>query len=222
MWFCALLLTSPALLVAQLNFKVGYTASFFNLEANDGILERFNAARPYLDDVWDPVGFINGVDLGLAFQSDLIGLEAGYELKFGQRSAEGIPPGATESFQDRVFYNLQGFYVGGKVGYEILFAGVNLMQNRLQMSFLNDDLDDRLTILRDNYQSLQFYLSLEPNPDDPFRFSIRPFVEIPVGNVNLREAAEFLEPDFAADAPADFYEERWVQYGIRIVFLNGR
>ena len=218
LWLCV----AGGTLRAQINLKVGYTASIFDWDASNDLLERFSEARPYLDDTWDPIRFLNGVDVGITYQTEVFGLEAGYEFKFGQRDARGIPPGATADFRERLFYNVQGYYLGAKAGYDFLFAGVNVVQNRLRMSFENDDLDDRLTLLRDNFQTLQCYLSLEPNRRAPFRIALRPYVEIPLRNNDLRAAAEFLEPDFAAGQPDDFYEERWVQYGLRIVFFNGR
>ena len=223
MRICFLLLLFPAILSAQFQTKVSYIAALSNFATSNEILERYNAERPYLTQRWEPLRFVNGADLGLSYRAEVFRLEAGYELKFAQRQSTGIPDGTTTELTDRLFYNIQSWYVGGSVGYDFLYGGVNIMQNNYRLRYEDDSTVDRLTIMENSrFASLQIYLSLEPDTGAGFSIALRPYVELPLDELDLRPFGEFIEPDFANGVPDDFYQDRWVQYGIRVVFFNGR
>lgn len=221
--FCLLLILCTSSAEAQLYVKVGYAGAGLNHAPLDALLQRYNQDRPYLDREFSEINILNGMDGGILYRVGPVGLEGGVELAYAQRRSDGIPTGTNTDLEERLFLNSTSYYLGLNVGTDLIYAGASLVRTDLKFKFSDSDDDDRRTILdAPNFQSLRVYLSIEPASDSGFRIALRPFLQMPLGDLNLRPLGEFFEPDFAATATDEEYTDGWQLFGLRILFYNGR
>ena len=208
---------------AQLYLKVGYVGASLNYAPSDDLLERYNEERPYLDKEFREINVLNGIDAGILYRVGPVGIEGGAELSFAQRRSDGRPAGATEDFRERLFYTLTGYYLGVNFGTQTVYAGGSLVRTSLSFKYNNSDEEDKVTLFdAPGFESLRFYVSIEPPTDERFKLAIRPFVQLPLGDLNIRPLGEFFEPDFAAGASDDVYSDGWQLFGLRIILCNTR
>lgn len=213
-------------LSAQFNVKIGYAMARVSPEINNQILTKFNDQQAAGFDQYTPLPllkYVNGVNLGLRYKVGGSSLEINWENLSRARSSVGITrpelPALPVSFRQEFEYSFNMFLLTFESQYESFGIGTSLGKNFVAMtqkttggdkfSFFNNEVDANQLFAR-------FHLSLTFKGRGTVAFALKPYVQIPLGNINLTPIAEKL------DVTNTDYQESYSMFGLSFNFYNGR
>jgi len=200
---------------AQLHFKVGYTAGYFQPEENNKLLQSYNERNPTLTEKFDDLNWQHGLDAGLRYRIGFVGLEASWRASFANAQAEGIIAATNANFKKRFNYRFNSYSFGvenyiGQIG-----LGVSVGYNRMAISERTSG--NRFDVLKTDQWTGTIFLGLYTRHDGTISFGLRPFVQVPIGQFDISKLAENLgEP-----ANGELLEKEYMTFGISLVIFNG-
>ena len=217
---------------AQLNVRIGYNLGIVSADAHDLIIRDFNAQQEVLFDRYEPMPNLRvafGVGLGLRYKFRFGALTFDWENFSRERSSVGInrpgvsstPVAVTQEFQT----SMNMFLVGVETFYGKVGVGSAIGVNSLDMQI--NAIGDQDFSLLDNAASstrqlfARFSLSFAFDGNQTVSFSLKPFIQIPLGSIDLSSAAQELAI-FPQNGSTEDYMERFPLFGLSFNFYNGR
>ncbi len=219
--FCSLNLS------AQFNMRIGYTLGFLSPEVNNQILARHNALRSTFFDQYTAAPDLKlayGLSLGGRYKFGIGSLELGWERVSRTLTSTGInfqappltPIGISQEFQ----YSLNMIMLTYETNFGLLGIGSSIGQAFVSVketaiggnenpSLLDRDADNDQYIAR-------FHLSFNFFGNNTVAFSIKPFIQVGLTNVDMSSLASNL----MVSNPQT--EESFPMLGISFAFYNGR
>ena len=179
--------------IAQLNFLVGYDLGYYpNFSAND-IFAEHNDKNDWYKTQMEDVGIQHGLQLGLRYALSYMSLTATYKnIGFGTE-AEGIPPGASDSYKREVNFRNNTFGLGLESNFRVFNYGVSLDYQRLRINGATTDLSNGFDIQEANVWNGRVYLQIEFTGDRYIGFAIQPYYSFPLQSFSLDPLSNELE-----------------------------
>ena len=221
------MLLSTQMTVAQFNIKVGYNLGFVSPDVNNSILEAYNEVQGPAFDDFNPIPGLNlvfGVNLGLRYKFEFAAITFDWEGLNRSISSVGFTnqafPNLPISSRFELNYGFNNLMVGLETSYGRWGIGSNIGRTRISLTrnTIGDEefsLFSRSNVSRNQYFA-RFHLSIDFIGNRTVAFSIRPFIHIPITDIDLSPIAQELQvsvPDT---------EESFPMFGLSFSFYNGR
>ena len=216
-WLCAL----P--LAAQLNTKVGYTLGFYDNPAYAALVERYNAARPWLEPLPDRDA-VSGLTIGLRYRREPFGVEVSWRNQFTNNRRQGTDPTTDTGFERRIATRLNTYSAGLEVYGGVFTVGGSLDYNTFGVRTEVTGVDGTFDVVEgEGSFGHTLYVSVEPEVGDGrLRVALRPYWQAVWNDFDFGALGRELEPDRAATAPGTDYREAFNNFGLMIIFYNGQ
>jgi len=222
----ALLLST--LSFGQINLKVGYTLGFYSPEVSNNILAEFDAQSSSLFDQYNssrPLSLAFGVNLGLRYRFNSAAVELGWESLARSTSSVGIlrpgPPLASSSVTTEFNYRFNMVMISYESNFGLLGIGSTLGYNlvSIEENIQNSTVDSNLLINSPNGRDqffIRFNLAFNITGNETVSFAIKPFIHIPLSEVDLSSKADLL------NVQSSETKESFPAWGLSFSFYNGR
>lgn len=223
LWFiAAVMLTLNTWTVkAQINAFVGYAYS----QNNDGkvlnnIIERYNSNNPTLLKPMSHLKALHGVDIGIRYRIPSVSFEFNWINKFN-RINDRVKTSDNTEYQNNIYFKSQTFCLGTEFYYEWFGIGASIDWNHLIIK--KEKSADRIKEewLSQSGLSNHIFLNFEFNMNDAMAMSIRPYVQLPLYKNDFRNIEKKLNPDFATTADPTKYQQKVINWGFKLLFVNG-
>ena len=201
---------------AQLKINSGYDLSFTTSNPTDEILENFNTENPNALSSFGNFGISNGLLVGLRYEIDFLGIEASWIFRLndeetiisevGDVTTSVELFGRFQTFSFGIDNQFDWFSYGGSVDYNISTIKASL-----------DQVDNKTLYLRENNYSATIYLGFTTPESGLIRLSLRPFVKIPITNIDYNA----LDINLNGGTTVNDSEGRPLIFGLRVVLTNG-
>lgn len=206
---------------AQINVKIGYGTAIVGAKVNNEILNDFNARKrgeltDSLSIPFSGLGFVHGLNLGLRYK---FSENSGFEVNWQNltRSKEAIGEIDNSSlFQQELFYSFNQFYLAYQSEFSGFGMGVGLGYNRVRIKDKIANSDFKQTILNQNQLFAKINLSIYFKSSETISFSLQPFIQIPLDDINLNPLKSALDLNTNGDALEGFK-----MIGLSFIFYNG-
>ncbi len=219
------LIGSFQLVQAQLNFKIGYNASYFKADKFNTIFADYNGKNKLAYSNFRPIYFMNGVEMGLRYRSEFIALEAQWITNFADRSqSQWTDANQTVKQNQRVGISNQSF--GGGLSFQFGKIGVGASVDRSYVNFSKKFIGQpKKTNIYDRalqYNSLSLFINFEGKMSKILHFVARPYVQIPL-NADVRTLPLYKKISPTGDLIfADGDAQNMTLMGMKFIFFNGR
>ncbi len=200
---------------AQLNIKAGYSGSYTDPTINNGILQAYNAERPWLDKKFDDIHFLSGIVLGIRHRFEFVAIDVSWYGRFKRVRVEGIDPTLSTTYERRLNYNFNTYSFGIENFIGSFSLGGSIDINKTGVRTKKPERDDSFSVIDQWGSSSHFFISYNLKSTQ-LQFSIRPFIQIPWTNVDLTPLSEELEISTTGSQ-----NENFMNFGIMFIFFNG-
>lgn len=206
-------------LQSQVNVRVGFTSQYTPALTNNMIFDVYNEDRPWLEKKMPKLHFMNGVQLGLRLKTNALAFEAGWERMNRNRTAFGLNPQTSKVETEELSYYINSYFVGldmytGRYG---MGAQINFSNFKIQS--LEQASETKLTYMQDAAINVRFNLAYRISTYYYFSAYLKPFVQVPMGSIDLKPFGEKLIPN--AVGQISNYDQQFWFYGISLIFYNG-
>ena len=225
--FVSALLVST-LSIGQLNLKVGYTLGFYSPDVSNNILAEFDAQSSITFDQYNssrPLNLAFGVNLGLRYKFNSSAVEVGWESLARSTSSTGILrpglPASPTSVTTEFNYRFNMLLLSYESNFGLLGVGSTFGYNLVSIEETIPNSQDDTNLLymtpdgRDQF-FVRFNLSFNITGNETVSFAIKPFIHIPLTEVDLLTKAQLLNVE-----PQET-RESFPAWGISFSFYNGR
>ena len=211
-------LSSP--LLAQINSIAGYNYSRNNPTVLNQIIDNYNARNPTISQKMSHLSSLNGMNLGIRYRFPYAAIELVWHTRIARAKDQVVNADRT-TYKNIINFRNQIFSLGGDLHYGGLGIGgsFDLIRTHIRKERSTDNTKEIL--LTDNHMTNQIYLIFDLKITEGMSISIRPFVQIPSKSVNLFAVEKAFNPDIAATANPNNYNQRFFNYGISFSFING-
>jgi len=201
---------------AQLRISSGYDLSFTNATTANEILDNFNTANPNAISPFGTFGLSNGLLFGLRYEVEFLGVEASWIYRFDDEEAvvseiDDVTNsvkllGRFQTFSFGIDNQFDWFSYGGSVDFNITNIKAKLNEQ-----------DSKAQFLKENNYSGTFYLGFSTPRSNQIRLSFRPFVRIPLTNIDYKD----LDINLNGETTVTDAQGRPMIFGLRVIFTNG-
>ena len=208
-------------LEAQFSLKVGYNFGKTNPSIANGIIERYNETNDFFADELEEIKWMSGFDLGVRVRNEFVAAELSWGNKYNRQFAEGTDPLTDDDYFREVFLRFGSYSFGlesfiGQFGF-----GSTIDLNRASVRTRDTNERKKYKVVAETGFSSHFFLSYHFEASETTSFSLRPYIQVPWKGVNLYNLEQELNPEFASTAIEDDYNERFLNFGIQVLFFNG-
>ena len=201
----------------QLNLKTGYLLNYLDPQVNNQLFESFNTENDWLDNSFDNINWMHGMEVGMRYRMDFVAIEADWAINFADSEASGINPVDNSSFSTKYIYNYHKYSVGLENIFGPIGVGAKLSLNRIAIKSKVSGVG-KSTVLRDNHFTGTIFLGLYTQNNGNISFGLRPFVQLPITQYKITALAEDLELP-VNETPLE-EDDFWI-FGLSLLFLNG-
>jgi hypothetical protein len=205
---------------AQINSIAGYNYTRNNPTVLNQIIDTYNARNPSLSQPMSHLSSLNGMNLGVRYRFPYAAVELMWHTRIARAKNQVVNADRT-TYQDIINFRNQVFSLGGDVHYGRIGIGGSFDLNRTQIRKERSTDATKEVLLTNNHLTNHIYLVFDLKVTEGMSISIRPFVQIPSRSVNLYAIEQKFNPDVAATANPDKYNQRFFNYGISFSFVNG-
>lgn len=201
---------------SQLRINSGYDLSFTNATTANEILDNFNLANPDAINPFGSFGLSNGLLFGVRYELDFLGVEASWIYRFDDEEVviseiDNVTNsikllGRFQTFSFGIDNQFDWFSYGGSVDFNISSIKAELNEQ-----------DNKTLFLRENNYSTTFYLGFNTPRSNQIRLSIRPFIKIPLTNIDYKD----LDIELNRENTVNDSKGRPMIFGLRVIFTNG-
>ncbi len=215
--FLILFLSICAVCQAQFNVKAGYSFAYTGAPANNAIISDFNTQNAFrLDREMKDVHLVSGIEIGLNYKFENLGIEFNFENLSTDKDALGEDSVTGDLFRQKLYWGLSGYSLGieniwGKFGYGI---ALGRRKHKVQENIATTN--EKRSIMQKSINSTKIYAIFNLGGTKSLSFQVRPFVNIPWQSTDLSLVRDSLEL-----APSNDSLEKFVTYGISFAFYNG-
>ncbi|MBK9257194.1 MAG: hypothetical protein IPM42_17090 [Saprospiraceae bacterium] len=207
----------------QFNIKVGYRGGFSKMEGINNVLDRFNEKYFTLEDKFDHVRSLHGLELGLRYRIGSVAAEVSWCNQSSKTDALGRLPSGS-SFQDKWFYSLTEWsmglenYIGDYFGYG---ASIGYSTLNIKTDIEGSRRKKRLAA-SDNAYNTKFYIFYQ-YPGEKVAIAFKPYIQFPLRPYNIsafdQDLNVAIDPSYIA-VPGQ--QEKLMIFGLSILLYNGR
>lgn len=217
-----LLFATSTQLQAQFNVSIGYGLGYTPGKVNNQIIDDFNKVfkdSTYFGFPMSELNFLNGLVVGTRWKFDNVSFELTWENLGRTREALGEDINGT-ILNRKVFYSINNYAAGleshlGNIGFG--FAG-GIRVFKVKKTVANSSRKE--AFLTERQYFIKPFLSINLIGGENVGLSIKPYISIPFGELNLGNLADELSTtENLINPPAD-RERLWIG-GISFVFYNG-
>ena len=205
---------------SQINSIAGYNYTRNNPTILNQIIDTYNARNPTLAQRMSHLSSLNGMNLGVRYRFPYAAVELVWHTRIARAKDQVVNADRT-SYQNIINFRNQVFSLGGDVHYGGLGIGGTFDLNQTQIRKERSTDNTKEILLTNKQLTNQIYLIFDIKITDGMSISVRPFVQIPSKNVNLYAVEKKFNPDVAATANPDKYNQRFFNYGVSFSFVNG-
>ena len=205
---------------SQINSIAGYNYTRNNPTILNQIIDTYNARNPTLAQPMSHLSSLNGMNLGVRYRFPYAAVELMWHTRIARAKDQVINADRT-SYQNIINFRNQVFSLGGDIHYGGLGIGGTFDLNQTQIRKERSTDNTKEILLTNRHLTNQIYLVFDVKVTDGMSISIRPFVQIPSKSVNLYAVEKKFNPDVAATANPDKYNQRFFNYGVSLSFVNG-
>jgi len=201
---------------AQFSVKIGYDVGFVNEEPN-GIFKKVSADNPWLNLESKKLNNLQGVVFGTRFETKFIAAELDFNYGFWTIQGSGINPSIDRNETLKVSMTNGALGLGAEGLFGKLGIGTSVHYHFFSQKGKNSNTGSFID--KSNYLSERVFLGLYLKGSKHTTLAIRPYMDIPFGNVNLffTESKLNERPNFTKE---DF-DYRPSVFGIQLLFFNG-
>ncbi len=201
---------------AQFSVKIGYDIGFVQEEPN-GIFRQTRLEKPWLNMEAKKLNNLQGVVFGARYELDNFATELDFNYGFWTVKGTGINPSLdrNETLKYSMTNGALGFGVEGLFGK--LGLGTSVHYHFFSQKGKNSNSGSFVD--KSNYLSERIFLGLYLKGSKHTVLALRPYMDIPFGNVNLffternlNDRSSFSKDDFDYKPSA---------FGIQLLFFNG-
>jgi hypothetical protein len=218
--FTLLFVCFPSFIFAQINSIAGYNYTRNNPTIFNQIIDNYNTQNPTLAQPMSHISPLNGLNLGIRYRFPHAAIELLWNTRIA-RARDQVVNADRTSFHNIINLRNQVFSIGGDLHYGQIGVGATFDLNQTQVRKERSTDATREIILTDRHLTNHIYLIFDLKITEGMSVSVRPFVQIPSKSVNLYNLEKKLNPNIAATANPDTYNQRFFNYGISFSFVNG-
>ena len=201
----------------QFSVKIGYDIGFVNEEPN-AIFGQTRTDKPWLNLETKKMNNLQGVVFGARYETSFFATELDFNYGFWTVQGRGINPSIDRNESLKVSitngslgYGLEGLFGKFGIGTSIHYHFFSQKGKNSNSGSFKD---------KSNYLSERVFLGLYLKGSKHTIFALRPYMDIPFGNVNFHflerklnnRTSSFVKKDFDYSPSA---------FGIQLLFLNG-
>lgn len=205
---------------SQINSIAGYNYTRNNPTILNQIIDTYNAHNPTLAQRMSHLSSLNGMNLGVRYRFPYVAVELVWHTRIARAKDQVINADRT-SYQNIINFRNQVFSLGGDLHYGGLGIGGTFDLNQTQIRKERSTDNTKEILLTNRHLTNQIYLIFDIKVTDGMSISVRPFLQIPSKSVNLYAVEKKFNPDVAATANPDKYNQRFFNYGVSLSFVNG-
>ena len=208
-------------LEAQFSLKVGYNLGKTNPTISNSIIQRYNETNDFFTDPLEEFKWMSGFDLGVRLRNEYVAAELTWGNKYNRQYAEGTSPLTNAEYFREIYLRFGSYSFGlesfiGPIGF-----GSTIDLNRASVRTRDTNERKKYKILAETGYSSHFFVSYHFEASETTSFTLRPYIQVPWKGVNLYNLEAELNPEFASTAVEDDYNERFLNFGIQVLFFNG-
>lgn len=201
---------------AQLRINSGYDLSFSTTNTTNEILDNYNVANPEAVSPFGSFGLSNGLLFGLRYEVEFLGVEATWVYRFDNE--EAVLSEVNDVINSiKLLGRFQTFSFGIDNQFDWFSYGGSLDFNITNIKAEINEQNTNVSLLRENNYSATFYLGFNTSRSNQIRLSLRPFVKIPLTNIDYNR----LDINLNGETTVNDSQERPLIFGLRIIFTNG-
>ena len=212
-----LLIFLSTVLSGQLNFKVGYSFGYTNMNDANRIHQAYNESKPGIVEVLKEIHWMHGIEVGVRQKWESVGVEISYQNIGRDRSAIGLELDES-TFEKTLFYGARTYSLAlenyfGPFGY-----GASIGRTKMKVSTDIEGISrTKRPLMSDANLSSQFYLLLSAPGTKTVSLTIKPYISINWGGFDLSN----LEPELKVDTGLDLSDIQPTFFGVSLLFYNG-
>ncbi|MEM9545908.1 MAG: hypothetical protein AAGA77_08040 [Bacteroidota bacterium] len=204
--------------IGQANIKVGYNLGYANLGATKSVFDRFNALNPQAEQSLSPARFYHGIELGLRYKFDNLGIDVGVSSSSGSSEAINVLQADGSLGNDDWRISLFNYSIGLENYFGTFGVGATIGNQTLKYGTNFSASSGRRTIFEESVLNSKFYFIIEV-PSKAVAFSLRPFITTTWSPYNIQDVELQLDPQ-STIAPSEL-DENIMMFGISFLFYNG-
>jgi hypothetical protein len=183
------------------------------------IFDIYNDEFPWLEKKMPNLHFMNGVQIGLRLKTNALAFEAGWERMNRNRKAFGLNPLTSTVETEELSYYINTYFLGLNMYAGRYGMGAQLNVSNYKIQSLEQESETKLTYLKETGINTRFNVAYRITTYYYFSAYLKPFVQVPFGNINLKPFGEKLIPNGVGQISN--YDQKFWFYGISLVFYNG-
>ena len=200
----------------QLNIKMGYTMNYGQNEVNNKLFDNYNKNNLWLSEEFKPLRFLNGIQAGIRYKQEFVGIDVYYERIFGDRGSSGINlEGVAKT--NELKYAFSRFGIGLELYNKYFGVGANTYYETLSIKSQITELESDQKIVSDGNFGNKLYLIFNSIGNDRVSVSLQPYAMLPWTSSNLFN----LETHLRIPSNLITYNQSNFQYGISLILYNG-
>ena len=203
---------------SQLGLKVGYLANVVKPDHLNELLSHFNEERPWMEEDFAKVQFLNGIELGVSYRWDIFALDATYSTRFKTLKASGVNPVDESDMIREINMRLNGYALDMEWFFEWFSIGVGIGNDKLVLKKGDADTSTENFTSSKYVLNNRIFIGFNSTDTGSTRVSIRPFVKVYWDTYDLTEVTSWLD----VNNPAIDRKQNFFHYGLMIVFTNGQ
>ena len=203
--------------VGQLNIKVGFGLAYTSADQNNLILNAFNEANAgMLEKNLTDLGTLQGLVVGAQYKMGRNAIELSWEHLSTKREGVGETMLMT-LFQQELFYSFNQILFNFERSFGMFGLGGGLGFNKVTVRDKISTSEVKKTIVSDRQAVARFSLSFNFSEAQRVSFAVKPYIQIPLSDIDLSNLATELEVDQTVYEPESF-----PMIGVALIFYNGR
>ena len=202
-------------LQSQVNIKIGYHVAIPSFTENDRILSMFEPSGSRVEQPFGSLKFMHGIQLGLRYKWENVGVELGWENASRDRTALIYNP-STDTFTDRQYnYGFGGYYFGMDSYFNQFGLGSMILLQNLNVDRVVGN--NELNLISDTELALRLQFIWQVQESSLVSLMIKPYYQFSLGSYSLAPLAN----DLGVGGANSFQESPNI-FGVSLVFYNGR
>ncbi len=210
--FLIVFLTSIGHLTAQFNIKIGYSIGYMQAKSTNDIINSFNDSHANYESPLENFRFLHGVLVGLRYRLNDVAVHLDWNNKFNLLQGSG-----GENYQKIYFKNSSYSFGLEFFGTEHFSLGGTIDLDALRYRTQTNLMTTKTTLLNDYGFGSHFYVSINIEGTDILTLNLQPYVQVPWTSYDIHALDNALNAKNLDEKLA----EKYLNFGIRIIFSNG-
>ncbi len=202
---------------AQMNIKIGYSIGYMKAPTTNTIIGEFNQNHSFYENQLEDFKFLHGVLVGLRYRVNDVAFHLDWNNKFNLLQGSGVDSSGVAAYQKLYFKNSSYGFGLEFFGSERFSLGGTIDLNALRYRNQNNEITTKTTILKDYSWGSHFYVSINIEGTDILTLNLQPYIQIPWSSFDLHTLDNALNTKNTTDK----ISEKYLNFGLRIVFSNG-